>query len=665
MTRLDWRQVDLFRAYRNYYFQLGSPYTKLRVANALINNPQLAELLYRYFVARFDPEAGYADLLEREEKALLPVRMELITALEQVADVNEDNILRILFNLIDSTVRTNFFVRKDSEDYFVSFKISAIGIIDMPAPRPLFEIYVHSATMEGIHLRGGMVARGGIRWSDRPDDFRTEILGLMKTQMTKNALIVPVGSKGGFIVKTPYSTREEGGELSKRAYQTLMRGLLDLSDNRVGDQIVRPAKIVAHDDVDPYLVVAADKGTAHLPDTANAVSAEYGFWLKDGFASGGSKGYDHKKLGITAKGAWECVQRHFRELGVDIQQEPITVVGIGDMSGDVFGNGMLLSRAIKLVAAFDHRHIFLDPNPDPERSWQERKRLFELPRSSWDDYERNLISAGGGVYPRNLKEIPLSPEVQAWLKVRHGSIDPQGLISLLLGAEADLLWNGGIGTYIKASTEKHQDAGDRVNDDARRLVQKLGKSFGDLVGRDRFHVDLCLLGFREELRIRQRLGQCLAQHRDAISRCAGPHCKGASDRLRDAAERHQRPADVAGRKRFIRRQLVPARHRRAAAHQRAHGTAVDRKLDGGGQRGIGVGFAALDRDQDVAVGRIARHQPHFAEAGKFLQQQRHVVRVGARTGGAGDEFLAGVPHFLERLVGQRRADCEHRSVRTG
>jgi glutamate dehydrogenase len=240
LTRLDWRQVDLFRAYRNYYFQLGSPYTKLRVANALINNPQLAELLYRYFVARFDPEAGYADLLEREEKALLPVRMELITALEQVADVNEDNILRILFNLIDSTVRTNFFVRKDSEDYFVSFKISAIGIIDMPAPRPLFEIYVHSATMEGIHLRGGMVARGGIRWSDRPDDFRTEILGLMKTQMTKNALIVPVGSKGGFIVKTPYSTREEGGELSKRAYQTLMRGLLDLSDNRVGDQIVRP-----------------------------------------------------------------------------------------------------------------------------------------------------------------------------------------------------------------------------------------------------------------------------------------------------------------------------------------------------------------------------------------------------------------------------------------
>jgi len=500
LTQLDWQQVDLFRAYRNYYFQLGSPYTKLRVANTLINNPELAELLYRYFAARFDPGFGSADLLEREEKALMPVRLELITALEKVVDVNEDNILRILFNLIDSTVRTNFFVRRGQENYFVSFKISAIGIIDMPAPRPLFETYVHSATMEGIHLRGGMVARGGIRWSDRPDDFRTEILGLMKTQMTKNALIVPVGSKGGFIVKTPFKTREEGAALSKTAYQTLMRGLLDLVDNRTGDRIVRSSHIVAHDDLDPYLVVAADKGTAHLPDTANAVSAEYGFWLKDAFASGGSKGYDHKKLGITAKGAWECVKRHFRELGVDIQQQSVTVVGIGDMSGDVFGNGMLLSKAIKLVAAFDHRHIFLDPNPDPLSSWQERRRLFDLPRSSWDDYDRALISPGGGVFSRELKEIPLAPEVQRWLKIRHSSIDPQGLISLLLAAEADLLWNGGIGTYVKASLEKHQDAGDRANDglriDATQLRVKVVGEGGNLGLTQRARIEYALAGGR-------------------------------------------------------------------------------------------------------------------------------------------------------------------------
>jgi glutamate dehydrogenase len=500
LTQLNWQQVDLFRAYRNYYFQLGSPYTKLRVANALLNNPQLAELLYRYFAARFDPDTEFEDLLEREEKALLPIRLDLINALDQVADVNEDNILRILFNLIDSTVRTNFFVRQGQQDYFVSFKISAIGIIDMPAPRPLFETYVHSASMEGIHLRGGMVARGGIRWSDRPDDFRTEILGLMKTQMTKNALIVPVGSKGGFIVKTPYRTREEGGVLSKAAYQTLMRGLLDLSDNRVGERVVGPSGVVAHDDHDPYLVVAADKGTAHLPDTANAVSAEYGFWLKDGFASGGSKGYDHKKLGITAKGAWECVKRHFRELGVDIQTETVTVVGIGDMSGDVFGNGMLLSKTLKLVAAFDHRHIFLDPDPDPETSWQERRRLFNLPRSSWDDYDRSLISPGGGIFPRDLKEIPLSPEVKALLKIRHSNIDPQGLISLLLAAQSDLLWNGGIGTYVKASTEKHQDAGDRANDglriDAAQLRARVVGEGGNLGLTQRARIEFALAGGR-------------------------------------------------------------------------------------------------------------------------------------------------------------------------
>ncbi len=466
-TGLDWQQIDVFRAYRNYYFQLGSSFTKRTVAFALLNNPRAALALYRYFESRFINKPEWADPVVRDEQALFPARMELIEALREVDNVNEDRILRTVFNLIDSTVRTNFFKRKDSEDYFFSFKISAIGITEMPVPRPLFEVYVHNAAMEGIHLRGGMVARGGIRWSDRPDDFRTEILGLMKTQMTKNAQIVPVGSKGGFIVKTPWSDREEGMALSKKAYQTLMRGLLDVTDNRVGGKVVPAENVVRYDEDDPYLVVAADKGTAHLPDTANAVSRDYNFWLGDGFASGGSRGYDHKVLGITARGAWVCVQRHFREMGIDIQTQPFSVVGIGDMSGDVFGNGMLLSEQICLKAAFNHRHIFLDPNPDPATTFAERKRLFDLPRSSWSDFNAELISEGGGVFDRDAKEIPLSEQVRDWLGVRHDTLDGDSLIRLLLMADVDLLWNGGIGTYVKASSQKDEDAGDRANDAVR------------------------------------------------------------------------------------------------------------------------------------------------------------------------------------------------------
>ncbi len=498
LTGLSWRQIDIFRGYRNYYFQLGSPYTKKRVAFALLNNPQVALLLYRYFEGRFSDRPEWRDPLVREEQSLLPLRLEIVAALQDVSDVNEDDILRTLFNLIDSTVRTNFFIRQNRDDYFFSFKISPLGIIDMPAPRPLYEIYVHSATMEGIHLRGGKVARGGLRWSDRPDDFRTEVLGLMKTQMTKNALIVPVGSKGGFVVKTPYAGRDEGMVLSKAAYQTLISGLLDLTDNRVGSQVVRPKGVIAYDEEDPYLVVAADKGTAHLPDTANAVSQSYGFWLDDAFASGGSQGYDHKKLAITARGAWECVKRHFREFGVDIQTQPFSVVGIGDMSGDVFGNGMLLSRKIRLLAAFDHRHIFLDPDPDPESSFIERQRLFNLPRSSWDDYDRSLISEGGGIYSRASKEIPLSPQVRSWLGVRHETMDAPGLIRLLLTAEVDLLWNGGIGTYVKASTEKNEDAGDRANDgvriDGRQLRAKVMGEGGNLGFTQRGRIEYALAG---------------------------------------------------------------------------------------------------------------------------------------------------------------------------
>ncbi len=473
LTGLDWQELDVFRAYRNYYFQLGNPFTKRRVAFALLNNPQAALLLYRYFEARFQPNPDWHDAMQREEEALMPVRMELSQALEQIRDINEDHILRSFFNLIDSTIRTNFFLRRDDPDYFMSFKISAIGIIDMPFPRPMYEIYIHSATMEGIHLRGGKVARGGIRWSDRPDDFRTEVLGLMKTQMTKNSLIVPVGSKGGFVVKTPFKTREEGAELSRQAYITLMRGLLDLVDNRIAGGIKRPEGVIVYDDVDPYLVVAADKGTAHLPDTANSVSLDYGFWLGDAFASGGSVGFDHKKLGITARGAWECVKRHFRELGKDIQNEDFTAIGVGDMSGDVFGNGMLLSKHIRLMAAFNHLHIFLDPDPDPEKSWLERNRLFELPRSSWADYNTDVISTGGGVWERSSKEIPLSPAVQKWLGVRHTAMEGDELIRRILLSKVELFWNGGIGTYVKSSMEKNADVGDRANDNVRVNAMQL------------------------------------------------------------------------------------------------------------------------------------------------------------------------------------------------
>jgi len=484
LTGLNWREIDVFRGYRNYYFQLGNPFTKRRVAFALINNAKVALLLYRYFEGRFKPAAEWADPMTRELEVLSPIRQELSVALEEVSDNNEDRILRTLFNLIDSTVRTNFFLRCDQDDYFLSFKVSSLGVIEMPSPRPLYEIYVHSAQMEGVHLRGGKVARGGIRWSDRPDDFRTEVLGLVKAQMTKNAVIVPVGSKGGFVTKKTSRDREKQGEIVKQGYQTLMRGLLDLTDNRTSDGVVQPQGLVTYDEEDPYLVVAADKGTAHLSDTANALSDSYGFWLGDAFASGGSHGYDHKKLGITARGAWESVKRLFREMGRNIQSEPFSVVGIGDMSGDVFGNGMLLSRQIRLLAAFDHRHIFLDPDPDPETSFRERERMFKLPRSSWEDYNPELISAGGGIYSRQSKEIPLSPQVAHWLGVRPGSIDVSGLIQLLLKAEVDLLWNGGIGTYVKASSQKHEDVGDRANDavriDATELRAKVIGEGGNL-----------------------------------------------------------------------------------------------------------------------------------------------------------------------------------------
>jgi glutamate dehydrogenase len=466
LAGLSWQEIDVLRAYRNYFLQLGHRVTSASIHRALLNNPPVALGLFNYFEARFRPDSSWNDLAIREEQALSPLRLQLLEHIAAVSDISDDRILRTLFNLIDATMRSNFHVRRDHPEFFVAFKINSLGVFDMPAPKPQNEIYVHAMTMQGIHLRAGKISRGGIRWSDRPDDFRAEILGLMQTQVSKNALIVPTGSKGGFVVKK--NSEQNFKTAGKKAYLTLIRGLLDLTDNYSNGKVVKLPNIVAYDDPDPYLVVAADKGTAAFSDMANAVAAEYQFWLGDAFASGGTHGYDHKALGITARGAWECVKRHFRECGKDIQNEAFTVVGIGSMDGDVFGNAMLLSPYIRLVAAFSGQHIFIDPNPSAsDVPFNERKRLFELPGSSWDDYDHSLISDGGGVYSRSAKSIPLTPELQKFLSLRYKTLDGESLIRYLLTAPVDLLWLGGIGTYVKASDEKYEEVGDRGNDNVR------------------------------------------------------------------------------------------------------------------------------------------------------------------------------------------------------
>ena len=452
------RQVALLRAYGMYYAQLNAEVSRSFINATLVAHPDIAKLLYQVFEVRFDPKvSGDRELLTGE------VHEAFVDSLANVSSLPEDRTLRGLFNLMTASVRTNFFLGKP----FISFKLRSERVDAMPEPRPMFEIGVSGPGVEGTHLRGGKVARGGIRWSDRTDDFRTEVLGLMKTQMTKNAVIVPVGSKGGFVVKGAPAEREALRAYVQEQYRTFIRGLLDLTDNLVDGQVVHLEGLVIHDEPDPYLVVAADKGTATFSDLANEISHEYGFWLGDAFASGGSYGYDHKKEGITARGAWESVKRHFRELGVNIMQEPFTVFGIGDMSGDVFGNGMLYTDTIKLQAAFNHLHIFLDPQPDPKASFVERKRLFEMPRSTWEDYNRDLISAGGGIYSRFAKSITLSPQVKAMLGVDADALSGQDLVKAILRMPADLFWNGGIGTYVKCSAERNAEVGDSSNDPVR------------------------------------------------------------------------------------------------------------------------------------------------------------------------------------------------------
>jgi glutamate dehydrogenase len=466
LARLTWREITVLRAYCKYLRQAGTTFSQDYMEDTLFANPHIARLLVELFDARFDP-----DRQERAAEETERLKREIEAALDEVESLDEDRILRTFLNVTLATVRTNYYqtTPEGEPKPYLSFKFDPLGIPLLPLPRPRFEIFVYSPRAEGVHLRGGKVARGGIRWSDRREDFRTEILGLMKAQTVKNAVIVPVGAKGGFVVKRPPA---EGGREALMAevvacYKTLIRGMLDLTDNLVRDRTIPPPDVVRYDEDDPYLVVAADKGTATFSDIANGISEEYGFWLGDAFASGGSAGYDHKEMGITARGAWESVKRHFRELGTDTQSADFTVAGIGDMSGDVFGNGMLLSRHIKLVGAFNHLHIFLDPDPDPETSFEERQRLFNLPRSSWSDYDEALISEGGGVFARTAKSIPLSPQVRQLLGVEEDSLTPQEVIRALLKAKVDLLFNGGIGTYVKASDETHADVGDKTNDAVR------------------------------------------------------------------------------------------------------------------------------------------------------------------------------------------------------
>jgi glutamate dehydrogenase len=466
-ARLGWRDVAMVRTLGRYLRQIGVTFGLNYLALTLARHGAIAEKIVALFYARFDPRRPDEDRGATEAG----LRAEIVGLLNEVTTLEEDRILRRFVNLVEAAVRTNFFqIGKDGQPRdTIALKFACGRVEGLPAPRPLFEIFVYSPRVEGVHLRFGKVARGGIRWSDRPQDFRTEVLGLVKAQQVKNAVIVPVGAKGGFFPKRlpPASDRQAWLAEGTESYTIFIRTLLDLTDNIVGEGVVPPPDTVRHDEDDPYLVVAADKGTATFSDLANSLSIEKGHWLGDAFASGGSRGYDHKGMGITARGAWEAVKRHFREMDTDIQSEPVTVAGVGDMSGDVFGNGMLLSKSMKLVAAFDHRDIFLDPDPDPELSHRERERLFRLPRSSWQDYDRTLISEGGGVFPRSAKSVPLSAAARSLLGLDASEAAPADIISAILKADIGLLWFGGIGTYIRASTETNEEVGDRANDAVR------------------------------------------------------------------------------------------------------------------------------------------------------------------------------------------------------
>jgi glutamate dehydrogenase len=456
-AQLSPREIVILRAYAKYLLQTGFRFSQNYIEFTLANYPAIVQELVNLFKNKFDPKQKSLN-----HNQIANLENSILKKLDEISSLDEDKILRSFLLVIKASLRTNYFLNKS----YLSIKFKSSEVPELPLPHPLYEIFVYSPRFEGIHLRSAKVARGGIRWSDRPEDFRTEVLGLMKAQRVKNSVIVPSGAKGGFVVKIPLLQLSNEMKLKEviACYTLFISGLLDLTDNLKNNKPVRPDNIICYDDFDPYLVVAADKGTATFSDIANGISKEYGFWLGDAFASGGVTGYDHKKMGITARGAWESIKRHFHEIQINIDDAQFTVVGIGDMSGDVFGNGMIYSKNIKLIGAFDHRHIFLDPNPNPKTSYQERLRLFNLPASSWQDYNPKLISAGGGVYKRTDKSIPISPEMKKILNIQANALAPNELIRALLKAPVDLIYNGGIGTYVKASYEKHAEVGDKANE---------------------------------------------------------------------------------------------------------------------------------------------------------------------------------------------------------
>ncbi len=508
-AHLNWRETTVLRAYTKYLRQIGFTLSQNYVEIALINNAEIARDLVNVFNLRFSPD-------QHAETDKLVAKIE--QSFEAVVSLDEDRILRRLLEVILATIRTNYFQKTADGEFksYISFKFNPALISDLPLPKPMYEIFVYSPHVEGVHLRGGKVARGGIRWSDRREDFRTEVLGLMKAQQVKNSVIVPVGAKGGFYPKKLPAEGDRDAIMTEvvYSYSTFIRGLLDLTDNIKDHAIIPPKNVIRYDEDDYYLVVAADKGTATFSDIANGISKEYDFWLDDAFASGGSAGYDHKKMGITARGAWESVKRHFRELGINPAETDFTVIGIGDMSGDVFGNGMLLSNCIKLVGAFDHRHIFVDPNPDSKISFEERARLFQLPRSSWADYNPALISTGGGVFNRSAKSIKISPELKKVLNITEDQLVPNDLIRAILKAPVDLFWNGGIGTFVKASFETHMDVGDRTTDgirvDANELTARVVAEGGNL-------------GFTQNARVEYSLNGGII-NTDFIDNSAGVDC---------------------------------------------------------------------------------------------------------------------------------------------
>jgi len=514
-ARLSWREVAVLRSYARYMRQMNFGFSQHFLAETLVEYADIARLLVAQFKALFDPKKTRSS---GSEAKIQQTRDAIVESIDQVTNLSQDRILRQFLALIEATLRTNYFQLNEDgsgKDY-ISFKLNSRVIPNIPKPAPAFEIFVYSPRVEGVHLRGGKVARGGLRWSDRYEDYRTEVLGLVKAQQVKNSVIVPVGAKGGFVAKhlPEMATREEQQAEGVACYKIFIRGLLDLTDNRVEGKIVPPVDVVSLDEPDPYMVVAADKGTATFSDVANAISEEYGFWLGDAFASGGSNGYDHKKMGITAKGAWVSVQRHFREMGIDVQTNYASVVGIGDMSGDVFGNGLLLSESVGLVAAFNHMYIFVDPDPEVAASYAERKRMFDLPRSSWADYDTSIISEGGGVFKRSAKSINISPQMKRCFDIESDKLTPNELIKALLKSPVDLIWNGGIGTYVKSESESHTDVGDKANDVLRingsELRTRVFGEGGNLGMTQRGRVEYCLAG-----------GRC---NTDFIDNAAGVDC---------------------------------------------------------------------------------------------------------------------------------------------